>query len=93
MLAKLARALALALFLSPFALQSLASLSPASAKPIVEVAFVLDTTGSMRPLIEGAKRKTWSIATTIVETNPDAEIRMGLVDRAVEETLKAQIKR
>jgi len=79
MLAKLARALALALFLSPFALQSLASLSPASAKPIVEVAFVLDTTGSMGPLIEGAKRKIWSIATTIVETNPDAEIRMGLV--------------
>lgn len=79
MLAKLARALALALFLAPLALQSLASLSPASAKPIVEVAFVLDTTGSMGPLIEGAKRKIWSIATTIVETNPDAEIRMGLV--------------
>ena len=27
-------------------------------KPIVEVAFVLDTTGSMGPLIEGAKRKS-----------------------------------
>jgi Mg-chelatase subunit ChlD len=74
MLAKLARAIALALFLTPVALQT-----QASAKPIVEVAFVLDTTGSMGPLIEGAKRKIWSIATTIVETNPDAEIRMGLV--------------
>ena len=60
--------------LSPFA-----AASQAAAKPIVEVAFVLDTTGSMGPLIEGAKRKIWSIATTIVETNPDAEIRMGLV--------------
>ena len=40
---------------------------------------MLDTTGSMGPLIEGAKRKIWSIATTIVDTNPDAEIRMGLV--------------
>ena len=48
-------------------------------KPIVEVAFVLDTTGSMGPLIEGAKRKIWSIATAIVDANPDAEIRMGLV--------------
>lgn len=79
MLAKLARAVALALFMSPVALQGHASSNPAAAKPIVEVAFVLDTTGSMGPLIEGAKRKIWSIATTIVETNPDAEIRMGLV--------------
>jgi hypothetical protein len=51
----------------------------ANAKPIVEVGFVLDTTGSMGPLIEGAKRKIWSIATAIVECSPDAEIRMGLV--------------
>ena len=48
-------------------------------KPVVEVAFVLDTTGSMGPLIEGAKRKIWSIATAIADTNPNAEIRMGLV--------------
>lgn len=48
-------------------------------RPVVEVAFVLDTTGSMGPLIEGAKRKIWSIATTIIDENPGAEIRMGLV--------------
>jgi hypothetical protein len=53
--------------------------SAAAAKPLVEVAFVLDTTGSMGPLIEGAKRKIWSIATSILETSPDAEVRMGLV--------------
>jgi hypothetical protein len=52
---------------------------PVQAKPVVEVAFVLDTTGSMASLIEGAKRKIWSIATSIVDANPDAEIRMGLV--------------
>src|ERR1700704_3390577 len=51
----------------------------ATGKPVVEVAFVLDTTGSMGPLIEGAKRKIWSIATAIVDANPGAEIRMGLV--------------
>lgn len=48
-------------------------------RPRVEVAFVLDTTGSMAGLIDGAKRKIWSIATSIVETNPKAEIRMALV--------------
>ena len=67
--------LTLAFLVFPVAL----SPSPAAARPIVEVAFVLDTTGSMAGLIEGAKRKIWSIATSIIETNPDAEIRMGLV--------------
>lgn len=65
-----------------FALATLpvtAGLSAAVAKPSVEVAFVLDTTGSMGGLIEGAKRKIWSIATAIVDSNPDADIRMGLV--------------
>lgn len=46
---------------------------------VVEVAFVLDTTGSMGPLIEGAKRTIWSIATSILDKNPDAEVRMALV--------------
>src|SRR3981189_4002831 len=65
-----------------FALAALppsAGLSQASVKPTVEVAFVLDTTGSMGGLIEGAKRKIWSIASGIVHSNPDADIRMGLV--------------
>jgi hypothetical protein len=74
MLAKLARGLALALLLAPLALPI-----KATARPLVEVAFVLDTTGSMGPLIEGAKRKIWSIATSIVDANPHAEVRMGLV--------------
>ncbi|OJU00205.1 MAG: hypothetical protein BGN83_05475 [Rhizobium sp. 63-7] len=45
----------------------------------IEVAFVLDTTGSMAGLIDGAKRKIWSIANTIVDINPDADIRMALI--------------
>jgi hypothetical protein len=61
------------------ALPLTAAISQAIAKPTVEVAFVLDTTGSMGGLIEGAKRKIWSIATAIVDSNPDADIRMGLV--------------
>src|SRR5881392_4274032 len=67
-----------------FVLATLATLpfltpSTALARPTVEVAFVLDTTGSMGGLLEGAKRKIWSIATAIVDSNPDADIRMGLV--------------
>ena len=68
-------ALAFALATLPF----YAGSSAAIAKPTVEVAFVLDTTGSMGGLIEGAKRKIWSIATAIVDSNPDADVRMGLV--------------
>ena len=67
------------LALALFALPITAVFSQAIAKPTVEVAFVLDTTGSMGGLIEGAKRKIWSIATAIVDTNPDADIRIGLV--------------
>jgi hypothetical protein len=52
---------------------------PAWSRPLIEVVFVLDTTGSMGPLIEGAKRKIWSIATTLIDCSPDADIRMGLV--------------
>ena len=56
-----------------------AAAGPDQARARVEVAFVLDTTGSMAGLIDGAKRKIWSIATTIVEANPNAEVRMALV--------------
>lgn len=61
------------------ALPLVAMAAPAMAKPTIEVAFVLDTTGSMGSLIEGAKRKIWSIATAIADGNADADIRMGLV--------------
>ena len=77
--AHLARAAALAFFLLPFVWSGQAGAKAVTGKPVVEVAFVLDTTGSMGPLIEAAKRKIWSIATAIVDANPDAEIRMGLV--------------
>ena len=49
------------------------------AKPRIEVCFVLDTTGSMSGLIEGAKQKIWSIANEIVAARPTPEIRLGLI--------------
>ena len=53
--------------------------STKSAKPRIEVCFVLDTTGSMSGLIEGAKQKIWSIANEMVSAKPTPEIRMGLI--------------
>ena len=47
--------------------------------PRVEVVFALDTTGSMGGLIEGAKKKIWSIANEIVRGKPTPRLRVGLV--------------
>ena len=51
----------------------------ASQSPKVDVVFVLDTTGSMSGLIQTAKEKIWSIATTMASAQPTPEIRIGLV--------------
>lgn len=48
-------------------------------RPRVEVCFVLDTTGSMSDLIEGAKQKIWSIANQIVKRKPTPEVRIALI--------------
>ncbi|MBX3377798.1 MAG: VWA domain-containing protein [Phycisphaeraceae bacterium] len=45
----------------------------------IEVVFVLDTTGSMSGLIEGAKQKIWSIANAMATAKPRPHIRIGLV--------------
>ena len=45
----------------------------------IDVVFVLDTTGSMGGLIQAAREKIWSIATTLASAQPAPEIRMGLV--------------
>jgi Mg-chelatase subunit ChlD len=48
-------------------------------RPRIDVVFVLDTTGSMSNLIEGAKRKIWSILNQIVAGKPTPEVRVGLI--------------
>ena len=53
--------------------------SPAPSKARIEVCFVLDTTGSMSGLIEGAKQKIWSIANEMISAKPTPELRLGLV--------------
>jgi hypothetical protein len=76
------------------AMQNMAAIGGAPAQPIgqpslerpvtqpppkIEVVFALDTTGSMGGLIQAAKEKIWSIATTMAQAQPAPEIRMGLV--------------
>ena len=48
-------------------------------RPVVDVVFVLDTTGSMSDLIRTAKEKIWSIASTMAAAQPTPDIRIGLV--------------
>jgi len=45
----------------------------------IEVVFVLDTTSSMSGLINAAREKIWSIATTMASAQENPDIRMGLV--------------
>lgn len=68
---------------SLFAADVTITIKPDSIPPLtskrIEVAFVLDTTGSMTGLIDGAKKKIWAIANSIIDQNPGADIWMGLV--------------
>lgn len=48
-------------------------------RPKIEVVFVLDTTGSMSGLIDAAKEKIWSIASTMASAQNAPDIKMGLV--------------
>lgn len=45
----------------------------------IDVVFVLDTTSSMSGLIQAAKEKIWSIATSMASAQQNPDIRMGLV--------------
>lgn len=45
----------------------------------IDVVFALDTTGSMSGLIQAAKEKIWSIASSMAQAKPAPVIRMGLV--------------
>ena len=48
-------------------------------RPVVEVVFALDTTGSMSGLIESAKQKIWGITNHLMSGQPRPDVRIGLV--------------
>jgi hypothetical protein len=51
----------------------------AADRPVLDVVFVLDTTGSMGGLLQGAKQKIWSIASRMASGKPTPRVRVGLV--------------
>jgi Mg-chelatase subunit ChlD len=51
----------------------------AGGKPTIELVFVIDTTGSMGGLIDGAKQKIWGIVNEVMKSPAKPEVRMGLV--------------
>lgn len=51
----------------------------AAERPRIDVVFVLDTTGSMGGLLEGAKQTIWSIANRLASGQPQPDIRVGVV--------------
>ena len=55
------------------------TLPPSAQDHSIEVIFILDTTSSMSGLIQAAKEKIWSIATTMASAQQNPDIRMGLV--------------
>jgi Mg-chelatase subunit ChlD len=67
--------LSISIALSSFAAEQKAP----DKKPQVEVCFVLDTTGSMSGLIEGAKAKIWSIANQIVKQKSAPDVKIALI--------------
>ena len=53
--------------------------APKPGQSIIEVVFVLDTTGSMGGMIQAAKDKVWSIVASLGSATPAPLIRVGLV--------------
>lgn len=85
----LARAVLATCLFSLFGAVGNAAANPASAAPhqlvktaaTVELVFVLDTTGSMGGLLEGAKTKIWSIVNEIMQarSSQNMQVKVGLV--------------
>ena len=67
------------LLASAFASFAKAETPSDTKRPRIEVCFVLDTTGSMGGLLEGAKQKIWAIANDMISAKPTPELKVGLV--------------
>lgn len=72
--------------LSVFIAHSLKAQSPAPATPgtpggtpRIQLVFCLDVTGSMSGLINTARQKIWSIASSIMQSNEQPDLQIGLV--------------
>src|SRR5215207_26815 len=52
---------------------------PANAEKTLEMVFVLDTTGSMGGLIDGAKQRIWGVINEVMQSPSHPSVRVGLV--------------
>lgn len=72
-----------ALFLTSLFSTSVLAADASVVQPVhkkrVEIVFAIDTTGSMGGLIDGAKRKIWSIANEVQKAQQKPEVSIGLV--------------
>lgn len=62
-------------------------------RSVIELVFVLDTTGSMGGLIEGAKQRIWGIVNDLMKEKAKPSVRIGLVayrDRGDQYVTKVQ---
>ena len=83
--------LAVAVVITAVSLNSVAqkrpiTIQPVKSKPVVadqrdtlEMVFVLDTTGSMGGLIDGAKQRIWGIINEVMQKPSKPRVRVGLV--------------
>ena len=53
--------------------------STGGSQTTLEMVFVLDTTGSMGGLLEGAKQRIWGIVNDVMQTESRPSVRIGLV--------------
>ncbi|MGF1580399.1 MAG: hypothetical protein ACFCD0_13645 [Gemmataceae bacterium] len=53
--------------------------APSKTKNRVEVVFCVDTTASMKELLQTARKKIWTISNQVVAGHPTPELRIGLV--------------
>ena len=53
--------------------------SQTAGKAALEMVFVLDTTGSMSGLLEGAKQRVWGIVNEVMQTASQPSVSVGLV--------------
>ena len=55
------------------------NVSPPPSQKTLEMVFVLDTTGSMGGLLDGAKQKIWSIVNDVMQQRERPRVKIGLV--------------
>ena len=67
--------------INPIQLSETSADSPISTtnNRALEMVFVLDTTGSMGGLLEGAKQRIWGIVNEVMQSSSKPAVRIGLV--------------